>query len=136
MWDEWKLPSKLFVQRFWQPATACLTCMPGSLGNVWSLSHLGTALQTGVLAGILAVLLSLTPARRLYGNRLGNALIVGSLAAIADAYSHPNHYGILLGEPLLTGAIAFLLALVSAYLAEDRARRIRAAWARLARRRQ
>jgi len=108
-----------------------MTCMPGGLSNIWSLGHWTIALQTGLVTGILAVLLSFTPARRLYGNRVGNALIVGCLTALADAYSHVNHYGIAHAEALVTGAISFVLALVGSYLFEDRARRLRAAWARL-----
>ena len=128
--DLWKLRAKLFVQRFWQPTSACMTCMPGSLGNLFSPVHWATALQTGLVTGILAVLLSFTPARNLYRNRYGNALIVGCLTALADAYSHPNHYGIAYGEALVTGAISALLALAGWTLFEDRARRIRAAWSR------
>ena len=129
MSEEWKVRGKLFVQRFWQPTSACMSCMPGGLGNVWSLGHWTLALQTGLLTGILAVLLSFTPALKLYRNRFGNAFIVGCLTALADAYSHPNHYGRAHGEALVTGAISGSLALVGSYLFEDRARRIRAAWA-------
>ena len=91
---DWKRRVRLFVQRFWQPTSACMTCMPGSLGNVWSAVHWTTALQTGLATGILALLLSFTPAARLYGNRYGNALVVGCLTALGDAWSHANHYGI------------------------------------------
>ena len=129
--EEWKLRARVFVLRFWQPTSACLTCMPGSLGNVWSLAHWATALQTGLVTGVLALLLSFTPARRLFRNRYGNALIVGSLTALADVYSHPNHYGFAYAEALVTGVISALLALAGSFLFEDRARRIRAAWTRL-----
>ena len=128
---DWKLRAKLFVQRFWQPTSACMTCMPGSLGNVWSLAHWTIALQTGLGTGILAVLLSFTPVGRLYKNRYGNALIVGCLTALADGYSHVNHYGIGYAEAVVTGTISGLLALAGWVLFEDRARRIRALWSRL-----
>lgn len=122
---------RLFVQRFWQPTGACMTCMPGSWGNVWSLAHWTTALQTGLATGILAVLLTFTPAGRLYANRYGNALVVGLLTMLGDAYSHANHYDIPFAEAIVTGVISGLLTLAGSYLFEDRARRLRAAWARI-----
>ena len=131
MSNEWKHRASLFVQRFWQPTSACMTCMPGSLGNVWSLTHWATALQTGLATGILAVLLSFTPAARLYKNRYGNALVVGTLTALGDGYAHANHYAIPYGEALVTGAVSGLLALAGSFLFEDRARRLRALWARI-----
>ena len=135
MWEACKGGARLFIQRFWQPTTACMTCMPGSWGNVWSLTHWTIALQTGIITGLLAVLLSLTPARALYHSHVGNALVVGFLAVVADVFSHPSHFGGEFGEPLLTGAVAFLLALVVGSLFEDRARRMRVAWSTLTRQR-
>jgi hypothetical protein len=121
----------LFAQRFWQPTSACMTCMPGSWGNILSLAHWTIALQTGLFTGILAVLLTFTPAVRLYTRRYGNALIVGLLTMLGDAYSHANHYGFPFAEAVLTGVISGLLTLAGSYLLEDRARRLRAAWARV-----
>jgi hypothetical protein len=131
--EEWTSRVKLFLLRFWQPASACMTCMPGSLGNVNSLVHWTIALQTGLVTAILAVLVSFTPARRLYGNKYGNALVTGLLTVVADTYAHPNHYGLPHAEALVTGLLSGVLALVGWYLFEDRARRIRAFWARMAR---
>jgi len=128
---DWKRRARLFIQRFWQPTSACMTCMPGSWSNLMSAAHWATALQTGLVTGILAVLLTFTPAARLYGNRYGNALVVGCLTALGDAYSHANHYGIPYAEALVTGLISGLLTLAGSYLFEDRARRLRAAWARI-----
>ena len=127
----WRLRVKIFVERFWQPTSACMMCMPGSLGNLWSATHWLTAVQTGLVTGVVALLLSFTPVARLYRHRLGNAAIVGGLTAFGDAYAHPNHYGFLHAEALLTGAVSALLALVASYLFEDRARRVRSAWSRL-----
>lgn len=121
----------IFVQRFWQPTAACMSCMPGSLGNVMSAAHWALALQTGLVTGALALIVSFTPAGRLYRHRWGNALLVGLLTAFADAWSHPNHFGFRHAEALLTGLVAAVIALVASYLFEDRARRIRAAWARI-----
>lgn len=129
--NEWKLRARLFVQRFWQPTSACMTCMPGSLGNIWSPGHWSIALQTGLATGLFAVLLSFTPVVKLYKNRYGNALAVGCLTALGDAYSHSKNYHIAYAEAIVTGVTAGLLALAGAYLFEDRARRLRAAWVRL-----
>ncbi|CAB3802363.1 hypothetical protein LMG28688_05551 [Paraburkholderia caffeinitolerans] len=130
MSGEWKRRARLFVQRFWQPTSACMTCMPGSWGNVTSLAHWTIALHTGLLTGILAVLLTFTPAAKLYAHRYGNALIVGCLTTLGDAYSHKSHYRIPVVEHIMTGILSGLLALIASYLLEDRARRIRAVWAR------
>ena len=127
----WRLRVKLFVERFWQPTSACIMCMPGSLGNVFSAVHWSTALRTGLVTGVVALLLSFTPVARLYSNRYGNALVVGAVTALGDAYSHPNHYGFFHAEALLTGAVSALLALVASYLLEDRARRVRGTWSLL-----
>jgi hypothetical protein len=128
---EWTRRAKLFIQRFWQPTSACMTCMPGSWGNVMSLGHWTIAFHTGLLTGLLAVLLTFTPAAKLYTNRYGNALIVGVLTMLGDVYSHMSHYRIPYLEHIMTGVISGLLTLVASYLFEDRARRIRTAWGRV-----
>ena len=136
MTADWRLKARLFVQRFWQPTSACMTCMPGSLGDVWSLAHWELALRTGLVTGLLAVLISFTPLGRLYRNRYGNALVVGGLTAVGDAYSHPNHYGFFHAEALLTGAVSAALAVAASFLLEGRGRRVRALWSSLRSRRQ
>jgi hypothetical protein len=78
------------------------------------------------------VLLTFTPAARLFANRYGNALIVALLTMLGDAYSHANHYDIPFAEAFVTGVVSGLLALAGSYLFEDRARRIRALWGRIA----
>ena len=127
----WRLRVRLFVERFWQPTSACMMCMPGSLANVLSAVHWATALKTGLATGLVALLLSFTPVARLYPNRYGNALVVGAITALGDAWAHPNHYGLFHAEALLTGAVSGMLALLASYLLEDRGRRIRAMWATL-----
>ena len=128
---EWKRRARLFVQRFWQPTSACMSCMPGSWANIMSLAHWAIAFKTGLLTGLLAVLLTFTPLGRLYQDRYGNALVVGLLTALGDTYSHPSHYRFPFVEHLLTGAVSGVLALVASYVFEDRARRVRQAWRRL-----
>jgi hypothetical protein len=122
---------RLVLQRFWQPTSACLTCMPGSLaGNVPSLVHWELALRTGIGASVLVLALSFTPFVRVFRNRRGNAATVGVLTACGDSYAHPDHYGHGLVEPLLTGLVSAVFALVASWLFEDRARRIRALFSR------
>ena len=127
--------ARLFVERFWQPTSACMACMPGSLANVWSGAHWMTALQTGLATGLLALLLSFTPVARLFPNRYGNALVVGALTALGDAFSHPGHYGFAWTEALLTGLVSAAIAIAASFVFEDRARRLRSAWFRLTGRR-
>ena len=129
--NEWLFRVRLFAQRMWQPTSACMTCMPGSWGNVISPAHWMTALQTGLVTGAIVLLLSFTPMRRAFRNRFGNAAIVATLTAAADAFSHPDHYGSGYVEPIVTGLVSGLLVLAGSYLFEDRARRIRSAWSAL-----
>jgi uncharacterized membrane protein HdeD (DUF308 family) len=129
---DWQRRCILFAQRFLQPTSACVTCMPGSWGNVMSSEHWSVALRTGLATGALAVLLTFTPALRLYANRFGNALIMGGLTMAGDAYSHENHYGgFPFAEAIVTGVVSGLLTLIASYLLEDRARRVRDVWARI-----
>ncbi|MBK6865730.1 MAG: hypothetical protein IPG91_20575 [Ideonella sp.] len=128
----WRQRALIFAQRLWQPTSACMACMPGGWPKIWSAAHWGTALQTGLITGVLAVLLSFTPLGRLYGHRYGNAAMVGGMTALGDLISHPGHYGGAFGEALLTGAVSALLALTASVLLEDRGRRLRAVWKRLA----
>jgi len=125
---EWTTRVQLFLLRFWQPTTACMTCMPGSLTNIASPAHWQLALQTGLGTGLLALLLSFTPARRLYANPYSNALVVAGLTTLGDLWSHPGHYGGAIGEALLTGAVSGTFALVAWFLFADRARRVRIFW--------
>ena len=96
-----------------------------------SLAHWTIAFQTGLLTGLLAVLLTFTPVAKLYANRYGNALVVGVLTMLGDGYSHTSHYRIPYVEHIVTGAISGALTLAASYLFEDRARRVRAMWAGL-----
>lgn len=128
----WKLRARVFVERLWQPTTACMTCMTApSFANLLSAVHWKIALQTGIVTGILALLITVTPLGRLFTHRYGNALLVGCLTALADAWSHPGRFGFEYGEALLTGVVSGLLALAGSFVLEDRARRVRHVWARL-----
>jgi len=122
---------KLLLERFWQPTSACMACMPGSVTNIWSAAHWEIALRTGTVTGLLVLFLSFTPAIALFRNRFQNAAMVGCLTALGDVFSHPNHYGVLHAEALVTGAVSAALSLAASYLLENHARRLRAVWARL-----
>jgi hypothetical protein len=129
---DWKLRARVFLERLWQPTFACITCMTApSFANLVSPLHWKIALQTGVGAGMLALLITLTPLGRLFAHRYGNALLVGGLTALADAWSHPGRFGFEYGEALLTGLVAGVLALAGSFVLEDRARRVRQIWTRL-----
>ncbi len=127
---DWKLRTRVFLQRLWQPTCACMFCMTApSFANLLSAVHWKIALQTGIGTGILALLLTLTPAGRLFGRRYGNAFLMGALTAIADAWSHPGRFEFEYGEALLTGLVSGLVVLTSSFMLEDRARRVRLVWA-------
>ena len=129
----WRRRAKLFAQRFWQPTFACMTCMPGSLAALASIPHWRIALQTGLFTGLLVVVPTFTPAARLFSRRWGNVALVAGLTMIGDLWSHARQGSVHPGEVLLTGAVSGLFALAASYLFEDRARRVREAWARLSR---
>ena len=118
----------LFLQRFWQPTSACLTCMPGSLTRLSSLGHWEVALQTGLGTGVLVLVLTFTPARAALAHRFGNAGVVALLTMLGDAYSHSFHDGIRWGEVVLTGLMSGLLALAASFVLGENGRRLRTAW--------
>jgi hypothetical protein len=107
----------------------CMTAP--SFANLVSAAHWRVALQTGIGTGVLALLLTFTPAGRLFAGRYGNALLMGCLTALADAWSHPGRFHVEYGEALLTGLVSGLLVLAGSFVLEDRARRVRQVWARM-----
>ena len=127
---DWKLRARVFVQRLTQPTCGCMICMSApTFANVLSVTHWQIALQTGIGTGLLALLLSFTPVGRLFAHRYSNAILMGALTAVADAWSHPGRFAFEYGEALLTGLVSGLLVLATSFVIEDRARRIRQAWA-------
>lgn len=129
---DWKLRARVFLQRLWQPTCACMVCMTApTFANLLSAAHWKLALQTGVGTGVLALLITLTPAGMLFSRRYGNALLMGGLTALADAWSHPGRFRVQYGEALLTGLVSGLLVLVASFVLEDRARRVRQVWAKV-----
>jgi hypothetical protein len=127
---DWKLRLRVVVQRLTQPTCACMVAMTApAFANLVSLAHWKIALQTGLGTGILALLLTFTPIGRMFSHRYSNALLMGILTAIADYWSHPGRFTLAIGEALLTGIVSGLIVLATSFLIEDRARRIREAWA-------
>jgi hypothetical protein len=127
---DWKLRARLVFQRLTQPTCACMVCMTApTFANLVSLPHWTIALQTGLGTGFLALVLSFTPLGKLFGQRYGNAALMGLLTAIADAWSHPGRFEVQYGEALLTGVVSGLIVLATTFVVEDRARRVRQAWA-------
>jgi hypothetical protein len=127
----WRLRVKLFLERFWQPTSACMACMPGSVGNVLSAGHWEVALRTGLATGAIVLVLSFTPALAFFRNRYQNAVMVGCLTTLGDMLSHPNHYGLFHAEAFVTGLVSATLSLAAAYLLQRHAWRLRALRARL-----
>ncbi|MEO8487158.1 MAG: hypothetical protein ABI585_12570 [Betaproteobacteria bacterium] len=129
---DWNLRLRVVIQRLTQPTCACMLCMSApSFAALVSLPHWKIALQTGLGTGVLALLLLFTPVGRLFGQRYGNAVLMGVLTAVADAWSHPGRFEAAYGEALLTGVVSGLIVLATSFLVEDRARRVREAWARI-----
>ncbi len=92
---------------------ACLFTMVQ--GNIFALTavHFAVAAQTGVLAGIGAVImLYITKAR----NRYIVAAILAILTAIVDYFVHPGNFGSVITEAIVTGIGAGILSLIISYL--------------------
>ena len=64
----------------------------------------------------------------MFAHRYSNALLMGVLTAIADAWSHPGRFEFDYGEALLTGLVSGIVVLLTSFVIEDRARRVRNAW--------
>jgi len=126
----WKLRLRVVIQRLTQPTCACMVCMTApTFANLASLVHWKIALQTGLGTGLLALVLTFTPIGRMFSHRYSNALLMGILTALADLWSHPGRFELDWGEALLTGVVSGLIVLATSFVIEDRARRVRNAWA-------
>jgi len=120
------------IQRLTQPTCACMVCMTApTFANLASLVHWKIALQTGLGTGLLALVLTFTSIGRMFSHRYSNALLMGVLTALADLWSHPGRFELDWGEALLTGVVSGLIVLATSFVIEDRARRVRNAWARM-----
>jgi hypothetical protein len=134
-YSTWKTRLRVIVQRFAQPTCACMVCMTApSFVNLISLPHWKIALQTGLGTGILALLLSFTPIGRLFTKPLRQRARDGRAHRGRGLFLAPGPLRDRLREALLTGVVSGLLVLATSFLIEDRARRVRAVWARVRRR--
>ena len=132
----------VFASHLWPSVCACITWMSilsGNLVYVSSLDHWMVALRTGVLTGVMAVLLTFTPIGRLHSNRYGHAFLVGIVTVFGDAFSHDDNYArshqdwasAFHVEAVLTGASSGILALARSYAFMYLGAPLRAAWSRM-----
>jgi hypothetical protein len=89
-----------------------------------STSHWIIALHTGLLTGLLAVLLTFTLAAKVYGHRYDDAIAIGCLIVIDDVYSHASRHRIPYVEHIETGIVSGLLALATSYLLKTQGRHL------------
>lgn len=92
-----------------ESTAACLLAMVQ--GNILALTlgHIAIALQTGVIAGSIALAFSLVlRAERIWVT----PLLLGISTAVVDYFVHPSSFGAAATEALVTGFVAGLLALL------------------------
>lgn len=90
-----------------ESTAACLLAMVQ--GNILALTvhHLLIAAQTGVIAGSLALAVSLLTRLK---NTWATPLLLGLCTAVVDYYVHPGSFGDVATEALVTGVVAGLLS--------------------------
>ena len=102
-----KEKTKSLAEGVSESTAACMLAMVQ--GNILALTvgHLMIALQTGLIAGSIALALSLVA-------RAGNAwvapLILGVSTAAVDYFVHPSNFGAAATEAVVTGFVAAVLA--------------------------
>jgi len=111
-----------------ESTAACLiTMVQGNLLSL-SLGHLIIASQTGVIAGLSTLLISLL-AR--INHRWAMHALLGVSTAVADFYVHPGSFGDVATEAIVTGFAAAMLSLLLSVLvtgiAKNRAAKNKAA---------
>jgi hypothetical protein len=102
----------ILMRRISEATPACLMVMVQ--GNIAAITpeHWIKAFQTGILAGIGAVILSFAPINEWRDNKYTIAGTTGFVTAIADYLTHPTHFGGPTTEALVTGMAAGLLCIV------------------------
>lgn len=86
----------------------------GDLSSI-TLPHWQIALTTGSAVGILGVLMTFGPLRKVQKSRWGVAAIAFVGTVVADIAVHPTHFGFPLAEALVTGLGAAGLCLLVSY---------------------
>lgn len=102
----------LLLRRLSDATPACLMVMVQGDITVITLEHWLTALQTGTIAGLGAIVISFFPRDDLRENKYVNAGITGVMTAIADYITHPTHFGAPTTEAVITGVAAGLLCVI------------------------
>jgi hypothetical protein len=98
-----------------EAGTACLLLMvQGDLAGI-TLTHLGIATQTGLLAVFPAVGLTFTQYARHFANRWASSALLGVTTFAADALIHGSHYAGAYTEAALTGLGAFVFSVVISF---------------------
>jgi hypothetical protein len=102
-----KEKSKSLIEGVSESTAACLITMVQ--GNILALTlgHLFVALQTGVIAGSLA--LAVTVLARI-NNKWMMPIVLGLLTMLVDFYVHPGMFGSVATEAIVTGLAAGLMS--------------------------
>jgi hypothetical protein len=98
-----------------EAGAACLILMvQGDLAGI-TLTHLGIATQTGLLAVFPALGLTFTHYARHFANRWTSSAFFGVTTFAADAIIHSSHYPGAYTEAALTGLGAFFFSVAVSY---------------------
>jgi hypothetical protein len=95
-------------------AVCLLLMVQGDLAGI-TLTHLGIAAQTGLLAVFPALGLTFTQHARHFANRWTSSALLGVTTFAADAMIHGSHYPGAYTEAALTGIGAFIFSVVVSY---------------------
>ena len=91
--------------------------------NLLSLTpkHIWIALNTGILTGTFAVILSYLPyLKQFYNNKVVLAFVIFACTTSADLLNHPSHFFGEYGEALATGLCAVLIFLGVQYASRSK----------------
>ena len=105
----------LFGHKAVEAGSVCLLLMvQGNLAGL-TLGHVGIASQTGLLAGIPLVGVTLTRYARHLANRWTSSGLIAVCTFVADAAIHGSHYPGAYTEAALTAAGAFVFSVVVSF---------------------
>ena len=95
------------VEYISESTMACLVVMVQGNLLVLTLGHLAIALQTGVIAGVIATI-GIVAAK--INKRWKIAAILGLITGVVDFYVHPGMFGAAATEAIVTGVGAAVLS--------------------------
>jgi hypothetical protein len=115
-----KEKAKSLVEGVSESTVACLLAMVQ--GNILALtiSHLAVAAQTGVIAGVLALVFGLVIRLK---SRWTTPALLGLCTAVVDYQVHPGSFGGAAGEAIVTGIVAGVLSYLVFWLSRVWVRR-------------